>query len=446
MDGNSGIIPLSANNNEETKDPYQVYTSPQDPCTFRVIPSSPYILKGIQNSIQVLFQIKTGKIQEEASKKRPSIDLAVVLDRSGSMGGSKINHAKEAIKNIIENMDSEDKLHFIVYDSEVDVIFEDGDLKHRELLIKQVDDVMVRGSTNISGGLETATNILLKTRIEGRTQRIYLFSDGLANSGLKTHNELFDLTKSIYEKKISTCTFGIGADFDEDLMKGIAEYGNSYYFYIERSEQIEKFVSAALGALLGTIGKDAILKVRGKNGGIVKKIYGFEDIAQGAKIGDIKQNNLKNILVELDVTPSSTKEEEEVLHYELSFMGRKDSEATKVIGDLILKNTEDETLLSKNIETEISLSIQLSADSDGEIVKLLEQNKVKEAMELKEKEIATFEKVVNRDPSGRIASLLEKAKQSLSDMKKKGNAKHVLKNAKYHGMLKRYDSADFMAL
>jgi len=227
----------------------------------------------------------------------------------------------------------------------VDVIFEDGDMNNREELIKKVEDVMVKGSTNISGGLEKATEILLKNKQENRTQRIYLFSDGLANAGLKTHAELFDLTKSIYEKKITTCTFGIGADFDEDLMKGIAENGNSYYFYIERSDQIEKFVSAALGALLGTIGKNAVLKIIGKNGGIVKKIYGFENLVEGARIGDIKQNNLKNILVALEVTPTASKDEEEVLQYELVYLGRKDTEPTKIVGVVTLKTQKMKTFL-----------------------------------------------------------------------------------------------------
>lgn len=59
-------------------------------------------------------------------------------------------------------------------------------------------------------------------------------------------------------------------------MKGIAEYGNSNYFYIDEFEKIELYVSAALGSLLGVIGKEATLKVRGKGGGVVKKIYGHD--------------------------------------------------------------------------------------------------------------------------------------------------------------------------
>jgi len=329
----------------------------------------------------------------------------------------------------------------------VDIIFENGDLKDKDSLMKQVEKISTRGSTNISAGLETATEILLKYREEGRTQRIYLFSDGLANCGLQTHKELFDLTCTIYDKKITTCTFGIGEDFDEDLMKGIAENGNSYYFYIETSEKIEKYVSAALGALLGTIGKDAVLKVRGKNGGVLKRIYGFEDLLKGATIGDIKQNNLKNILVDVDVSPTSNVDVEEVVWYELSFLPRNGSEVTKVSGVVKLINTDDDSLLvKKNVEASIALTVQQSADFDSEIIQCLEAGKVKEAIEIKKKEIQILEAILDKDTSGRIANLLENAKKSLSDLETQGNSKHMMKEAKYHRNLKRMDSADWIEL
>jgi len=444
MEGNSGIP--AANNN--IKDPFQAYVIPTDPCSLRIVPSCNSVLKGLVNHVQVLFQIKTGQMTEENISKRPPIDLAIVLDRSGSMSGEKLKNSKEAIKMVIENLSIDDKLHFVIYDSKAKVIFENGDLANKDSLRSQVDGVQTGGSTNIGDGLIIASKLLQKYKQEGHTQRIYLFSDGLVNTGLQTHKELFDLTTDFYKNhKIGTCTFGIGEDFDEDLMKGIAEYGNSYYFFIDSFEKIEKYVSAALGALLGTIAKDAHLKVRGKNGGIVKRIYGHDDIIKGASIGDIKQNNLKNILVEMEVTPNSNKDEEEILSYEFTFLYRKDQEPTKVTGTLKVICTEDEAKLEiKNIEALIALTVQQSADFDAEILKLLENNNTKGAIEIKKKEITILEDIVSKDTSGRIASLIEKAKKMLTDLETQGNSKHVVKEAKYHRNLKRYDSADFMAL
>jgi len=310
-----------------------------------------------------------------------------------------------------------------------------------------VDLVCTGGSTNIEVGLTLASELLQKYKEEGHTQRIYLFSDGLVNAGLQTHKELFDLTSKIYQKKITTCTFGIGEDFDEDLMKGIAEYGNSHYFFIDDFEKIEKWVTAALGGLLGTIAKDAALKVRGKNGGVLKRIFGHDDLLKGSYIGDIKQNNSKNILVELEVTPNANKDEEEILSYEFTFLYRKDKEPTKVTGTVKLISTEDDTKLDlKNIEAVIALTIQQSADFDAEILKMLENNNTKGAIEIKKKEITILEGIIGKDTSGRISSLLEKANKMLKDLETKGNSKHVIKEAKYHRNLKRADSADHMSL
>jgi len=359
----------------------------------------------------------------------------------------KLNNSKEAIKKVIENLSSQDKLHFIIYDSDAKIIFENGDPNDKENLIKKVDGVKAGGSTNIGVALTLASEVLQKYKKEGSTQRIFLFSDGLVNTGIQTHRELFDLTSKIYQNKITTCTFGIGSDFDEDLMKGIAEYGNSYYFFIDSFDRIEAFVSSVLGGLLGIIAKDAVLKIRGKNGGVVKKIYGHDDILKGAIIGDIRQSNLKNILIELEVTPNANKDEEEILSYEFSFIYRKDQEPTKVTGVVKVSNTDDDVKLElKNMEALIALTIQQSAEFDAEILKLLENNNVKGATEIKKKEISILEAMLDKDPSGRIASLLEKAKKMLVDIETQGNSKNVIKAAKYYRNLKRADSADHLAL
>ena len=74
--------------------------------------------------------------------------------------------------------------------------------------------------------------------------------------------------------------FGLGDDFDEELMKGIAEQGSGAYFFIEGSSAIPQFTSFALKGLFKLVGSDALLTLRGLNGGVVKKIYGHADPLQ----------------------------------------------------------------------------------------------------------------------------------------------------------------------
>jgi len=448
MEGNSGLPPSSNVNNNNSPDikTHVVYKSETDPLWLRVIPSSDYALKGIVNSMQVLFQIKTEKLEEEEIVMRQPIDIAIVLDRSGSMSGEKIKHSKQAIQQMIENLAPHDTVHFVTYDTTAEVVFEKGDLSNKETLLQMVETVMPRGNTNLSAGVELAASLLEKYGVDGHTKRIYLFSDGLANEGLRTHTEIFNLITQIHEKKISTSTFGIGTDFDEDLMKGISEYGHSYYFYIQEAAQIERFVSTALGALLGVLGKDAVLKIRGKNGCVVSKIHNY-DITKGAIIGDIKQSNTKNILVEINFTPDSKVEEEEILAYELSYIHRKDSKEVNINGVVMMRTTDDDSKLQiKNSETIVASTVQRSTDFDSEIEHVLKAGNSKRAIELKQQEITLLKEILPLDNTGRIAILLTKAEKSLKDLKESGNSMHNMKQAKYHAKLKREDSYDYMAM
>lgn len=74
--------------------------------------------------------------------------------------------------------------------------------------------------------------------------------------------------------------FGLGNDFDEELMKNVAEHGSGAYFFIEGSSAIPKFVDFALKGLFKLVGTDAILRIRGLNGAVVTKIYSHGDLTK----------------------------------------------------------------------------------------------------------------------------------------------------------------------
>ncbi len=78
--------------------------------------------------------------EAEVQVKRAPFELCVLLDRSGSMGGDRLNFSKEAIKLLIDNLDETDRLHFLCYDDSVSTIFVSGDLKDKNHLKKLVDN------------------------------------------------------------------------------------------------------------------------------------------------------------------------------------------------------------------------------------------------------------------------------------------------------------------
>jgi Ca-activated chloride channel family protein len=276
------------------------------------LPSSQYALKGIVNYVEVLFTIKTGNLKNEGEVKRAPLNLSIVLDRSGSMSGLKLKHAKEAIIQVVEALSDDDILHLVVYDDNVEVIFENEKVKNKSLLFKQIQTINDQGSTNLWGGLEKGAELASKYHQKGYSSQVFLFSDGLVNVGkITAKGEILKLVSSqLHEElRLKISSFGLGNDFDEELMRGIAERGTGTYFFIEGSETIPKFVSSSLGFLLNTVANDAILKLRGQKGSTLSKIYGHNDLTKGAFLGDLRADNTRQVLSQFEVRVDSNLDE-----------------------------------------------------------------------------------------------------------------------------------------
>ncbi|KAL6068166.1 VWFA domain-containing protein, variant 2 [Balamuthia mandrillaris] len=299
-------------------------STPNELCQVVVEPSSTHALRGVVNNVQVLFSVNTGTVEEKEETKRPPINLCVVLDRSGSMDSlHKLENAKKAIKKVIEALGAEDILHLVLYGSQVETLFSNasvGDYQQREVLLKKVDGVRTEGCTNMHAGLSQGASVVKEFSKSGYTNRIFLFSDGLVNEGITDKREIYTfISKNIYtEMDIKVSAFGLGSDFDEDLMKNIAEHGSGAYFFIEGSDAIPRFVDFALKGLFKLVGTDGLLRIRGLNGSTVTKIYSHDDLIKPFKFDDLKQEDRRAVVCELQVTPSA-QPSGEVLKWELEY-------------------------------------------------------------------------------------------------------------------------------
>ena len=293
--------------------------------------------------------------------------------------------------------------------------------------------------------------------------------------------------------------FGLGDDFDEELMKGIAEQGSGAYFFIEGSSAIPQFTSFALKGLFKLVGSDALLTLRGLNGGVVTKIYGHSDPSQRThppsspttpsltplysttayKLDDLVQDNERKVICDLDVTPTASKDSEEVLHYELSyrpanagtdgkafflyplsyfiisfklslfkvtlFLFLYSGQRTSVSGTVTMTYVDNVDDIVKNNETFVQVVIQQTAEIDVELVALMDAEKLEEALALQEKQIVLFRSIVELDVTGenKVAALLKQAEAALEDLHSEGTSKQNRKKAHHRGYMKRRNSIGY---
>src|SRR6476646_4336724 len=123
---------------------------------------------------------------------RDPISVAFVIDRSGSMGGSKIRLALEAVVQALRMLKPSDRFSVVCYDHAVDVVIP-STLATTEAVrnaIAQVQQLQARGNTNLSGGWLKGCEELAAQLTQGQVARCLLLTDGLANSGITDRDEL----------------------------------------------------------------------------------------------------------------------------------------------------------------------------------------------------------------------------------------------------------------
>lgn len=198
------------------------------------------------------------------SGERPAVNLSLVLDRSGSMSGDKMRSAITAAKSAIGRLSDRDHFSVVIYDSEIEVIVPStrATAKARAQASRLVDRIGARGTTNLSTGWLTGCGQVGDHLGDGMVGRVLLLTDGQANEGIQSVEALRQHAAELYARGVATTTFGIGIDFNEVLLKNMAQAGGGNFYFIENAQQIEDCITSETGEALEVTARDASLVVR----------------------------------------------------------------------------------------------------------------------------------------------------------------------------------------
>ena len=196
-------------------------------------------------------------------KERLPLNLSLIVDRSGSMSGDKLEYVKEAAIHTLRLLTEMDRVSVVTYDDEVDVLAPSQALspKSRDDLIKRVRQVRTGGMTNLSGGWFTGCDQIADYLTSDYLNRALLLTDGLANQGVTDQEALVYQAKELRRRGIMTTTFGVGADFNQFLLQGLADAGGGHFYFIEKPNQIPDYFKGELGEMLATVAREITLEV-----------------------------------------------------------------------------------------------------------------------------------------------------------------------------------------
>ena len=416
-----------------------------------------YLRNDTQSHIYLYLELNAPKV--DLPESRLPLNLGLVIDRSGSMHGEKLKRAKEALKFVINNMAQSDRFSLVQYDDRIDVLQTNTSLSNKAALLKLVDKITDRGATNLSGGMmEGFSQVAKHESKEGYVNRVLLLSDGLANRGVRDRRQVGIMAQTQYrELGISLSTFGIGADFDEDLMNQLAEFGGGNNHFIGTPEDIPNIFADELKGLLAVCAQNTSLHVDIPAGYFsLEKAFGYPIRTEGAShsvdVNDIFSEDRKAVLLKLKVLKpiDKTLEFKVRLSYDDVISEFKRIEVNESI-QLSLAEDASAMAASYNRKVQEQVAIFESNAMHEAMLKLVEQRKFDDAKTAAQQLIGYIEAQLQHFPeSTELRGQLKVTQELLEELGEMKNMdersyKMTMKHHKSNSSYVRAKKADMMA-
>ena len=171
---------------------------------------------------------------------RRATDLVIVFDRSGSMAGDKMEHARAAVRELLAQLRPEDRFALVTYadDAAIPIPLTPVAESARAAWVGTLSEIRPDGSTNMSSGLDLGIDLIERGRSTERVPHVMLISDGLANQGDATFEGLTRRAQRAARGEYMLSAIGVGTDFNEYLMTALADAGTGNYYYLRNANDL----------------------------------------------------------------------------------------------------------------------------------------------------------------------------------------------------------------
>lgn len=267
-----------------------------------------YTLSGNAQEVYAAVDITAQKID---TGERPPLNIALVIDRSGSMRGDKMHHAKAAADALIDKLNAQDRLSLVTYATDIDVAVSSAmaTQSNRTRMKRAVESMRAAGGTNIAGGYTHGVDQVKRYMRDETINRVILVSDGEATVGNTSPRVFRQMAQTYLSQGVSLTTIGVGLDYNEDVMAGMADEGAGNYYFIDAPASAVKMFETEMDSLARTVAKNTAILLSFGEGVTLQDVYGFSHRQVGDKVAislaEFRSGENKNILVKLRVDPGS---------------------------------------------------------------------------------------------------------------------------------------------
>ena len=344
--------------------------------TMEILTEKAKLAAGDSRTIDVLVRIAPPQ-NDTFAGKRPKLNLSMVLDRSGSMGGRKMEEAKQAAKYCIDQLLATDRISTVIFDDEIDVLIPSQLVEDKERLKRAISSVQANNSTAlheawVRGGLQVSEHLDTDA-----INRVLLITDGQANVGETNVDRIVEQTRQLAARNVSTSTIGIGQDFNEDLLMPMAEAGQGNSWHVEEPQDMVKIFETELQGLVNQIGHSVTFGIKPAAGVTVAEVLNdFEKDASGRyKLPNLQAGSPLDIVVRLRVPAHSEGTTAEFAQFSLAYIGQESKLPETVTSAFTAEfaSAAEVHALSENIEVSRAVQLLINARARREAMEKMDQ-------------------------------------------------------------------------
>ena len=253
---------------------------------------------------EVYLQIDLAAEASRAALRRVPVNAVLILDRSGSMSGAKLERAREAARALVEALGPKDRFAIVDFSDGARVLVPSTEATQEAKVaaLAAIARLQAYGGTNLSSAFEAAAPQLSEGRQPGRVDKLFLASDGQANQGISARPALLRLALQLFGGA-TVSSFGIGEDYDEQFMTRLAVQAGGRARYVSDGAVLAQAFAQEFSRAASAVAHDVRLEVRPFKNVQVERVLGFESTTGGVRLPDIAAGEERRVLVKLRVPP-----------------------------------------------------------------------------------------------------------------------------------------------
>lgn len=358
------------------------------------------------------------------AKNRTPVNVAFVIDRSGSMEGAPMAQAREAAIMAVNRLGPDDIASVVIFDGQIDLLVPAQKVTDPTVFTDRIRTVVSRGSTAIHGGVVGGAYEVRKNKAPGRLNRVVLLSDGQANVGPSRVPDFVALGGALLADGISVSTIGLGPRYNEDLMLQLARASDgNHAFARDPSDLITIFnkeFDDVLNACAHTVSVDIELKPGVRPVRALSRDAVIEGNLAKFKMNQIYAATEHYVLLEVEVDETLAAGEQDLGLVKVAYIAQTGSERKTLSSPIRgrLGASEQEVAAARDINVGEAVVEQVTRLRGQEALLLRDSGRYEDAAALFHENSIDITRYMAVLPAGRSAERLQELKKQYDAMAK----------------------------